>query len=147
MESNIGKMISILRSERELTQRDLASLLNVSNGAVGMWETGKRQPDLNMLIVIAKFFNVSVDYLLGLDLAAEKANLNIPGNSRQLSPDEEALLQAFDRCSEECQQYLIAKAQVLSIEGISAVAAGEYGKYIDPKKKSHPSSGIEGTGT
>ncbi|MGN0327248.1 MAG: helix-turn-helix transcriptional regulator [Lachnospiraceae bacterium] len=146
MESNVGKMISILRSERELTQRDLASLLNVSNGAVGMWETGKRQPDLNMILNIAKFFDVSVDYLLGIEHSKEINNLNFQIDGRQLSPDEESLLQAFNQCSEECRQYLIAKAQVLAIEGLSAATTEEYGKYIDQEKKYHPLDGIEGTG-
>lgn len=61
----IGKMISKLRNEKGLNQRDLAKLLGVSNGAVGMWETGKRQPDLDTIKKIASFFNVSVDDLLG----------------------------------------------------------------------------------
>lgn len=143
---NIGKMISILRTERKLTQRDLASLLNVSNGAVGMWEIGQRQPDLNMLIVIAKFFNVSTDYLLGIDHSEKKNNLILQTDSIQLSPNQKSLLRAFDQCNEECQQYLIAKAHVLAVEGISAVATGEYGKYVDEGKKSSPLNGAEETG-
>ena len=45
----IGRMISKLRMEKGLNQRELASLLGVSNGAIGMWETGKRQPDLETI--------------------------------------------------------------------------------------------------
>ncbi len=61
----IGKMISKLRKEKGLNQRDFAKFLGVSNGAIGMWETGKRQPDLDTIEKIASFFNVTVDYLLG----------------------------------------------------------------------------------
>ena len=61
----IGKMISRLRNERGLNQRDFAKFLGVSNGAIGMWETGKRQPDLETIKKIASFFNVTVDYLIG----------------------------------------------------------------------------------
>lgn len=60
-----GKIISKLRAEKELNQRELASLLGVSSGAIGMWETGKRQPDLDTVKKIADVFNVSIDYLLG----------------------------------------------------------------------------------
>ena len=60
----IGKIISQLRNDKGLNQRELAIHLGVSNGAIGMWETGKRQPDLETIKKIASFFNVSVDYLL-----------------------------------------------------------------------------------
>lgn len=61
----IGRIISKLRMERHLNQRDFAAHLGVSNGAVGMWETGKRQPDLDTINRIADFFGESTDYLLG----------------------------------------------------------------------------------
>lgn len=54
-----------LRQEKGLIQERFAQELNVSKGAVAMWETGKRIPDSEMLKTIAKFFSVSVDYLLG----------------------------------------------------------------------------------
>ncbi len=54
-----------LRIKHKVTQRDLSDMFNVSLGAVGNWETGKRMPDTEMLARIASKFNVSVDYLLG----------------------------------------------------------------------------------
>ena len=54
-----------LRKERKITQTDFATLLNVSRGAVGNWETGQRIPDTDTLSRIADFFHVTVDYLLG----------------------------------------------------------------------------------
>ncbi len=65
MDTKISKRIAELRIERQLNQRELAEQLGVSNGAIGMWETGKRQPDLDMIIKLASFFSVSIDYLLG----------------------------------------------------------------------------------
>lgn len=65
MEIEIGKRISKLRTEKGLNQRDFASILGVSNGTIGMWETGKRQPDLGTVKKIATYFGVSIDYLLG----------------------------------------------------------------------------------
>lgn len=54
-----------LRKTKVLTQVELASLMDVSKGAVAMWETGKREPDYATTIKLAKLFGVSVDYLIG----------------------------------------------------------------------------------
>ncbi len=56
-----------LRIERKLTQSQLAEALCVKQRAISHWENGDRQPDLDTLEVIAKYFNVSYDYLLGLN--------------------------------------------------------------------------------
>lgn len=63
----IGNIIAQLRNQRGLNQRDFAQALGVSNGAVAMWETNKRQPDLEMVKKISAFFNVSVGILLGTE--------------------------------------------------------------------------------
>ena len=54
-----------LRKEKQLYQKELASIVGVSDGAIGMYETGKRTPDKDMLGKLANCFDVSVDYLLG----------------------------------------------------------------------------------
>lgn len=61
---NTARLIA-LRKEHHLTQSDFANLLNVSQAAIGNWELGKREPDLETLSRIADYFQVSVDYLLG----------------------------------------------------------------------------------
>lgn len=54
-----------LRKEKELNQSDLARSLSVAKQTVSNWENGNRKPDSDMLIKIADYFDVSVDYLLG----------------------------------------------------------------------------------
>ncbi|MBQ7939628.1 MAG: helix-turn-helix domain-containing protein [Clostridia bacterium] len=54
-----------LRRREGITQTELARALQVSVGAVGNWESGKRSPDIHMLNRIADGFHVSVDYLTG----------------------------------------------------------------------------------
>lgn len=71
----LGNVIAQLRNQKELNQRELAQSLGVSNGAVAMWETNKRQPDIEMLKKISNFFHVSVDYLLGIE-KPKKTSLN-----------------------------------------------------------------------
>lgn len=56
-----------LRKSRGLTQAELASHIGVSYGAIGMWETGKREPDNSTLICLADFFGVTTDEILGLN--------------------------------------------------------------------------------
>ena len=60
----IGKFIRILRTERGLTQGELAIHLNVTDKAVSKWESGKGLPEVETLLNLADFFNVTVDDLL-----------------------------------------------------------------------------------
>ena len=57
--------LKALRKSKGLTQVQFAEIFNISSGTIAMWETNKRVPDTSMLIKIAEFFNVTVDYLLG----------------------------------------------------------------------------------
>ena len=63
----------------------MASVLNVSQSAVGNWEAGAREPDYTILSRIADYFNVTVDYLLGRtdDPSPASAFSDIP-NVRQI---------------------------------------------------------------
>ncbi len=61
---NCGKFISDLRKEKNLTQKQLAEKLNVSDKAISRWETGKGFPDVNSLVSLSEFFGVSVNELL-----------------------------------------------------------------------------------
>ena len=50
-----------------MTQGQLASLLFLSQDTISLWELGKSFPDIPSLIKLSKIFNVSTDYLLGLE--------------------------------------------------------------------------------
>jgi len=54
------------RVRRGLQQDELARLLNTTSSTMSRIENGKKQPDPEMIIMIAELFNVSTDYLLGL---------------------------------------------------------------------------------
>lgn len=55
-----------LRTEKELSQTKLAEKLGVDFRTISNWENGVRKPDIDTLVEIAKFFDVSTDYLLGM---------------------------------------------------------------------------------
>ncbi len=59
-----GIFISALRKEKELTQKQLAQMINVSDKAVSRWETGKGYPDVNSLVALSEVFEVSVNEIL-----------------------------------------------------------------------------------
>lgn len=53
-----------LRKEKGLTQTELAKLLKIDQTTVSKWELGKALPDTALLIKLAEFFDVSIDFLL-----------------------------------------------------------------------------------
>ena len=55
-----------LRNDADLTQADIAKLLNVSRQHYSMYERGDRELPMHHFITLAKFYNVSLDYLAGL---------------------------------------------------------------------------------
>lgn len=73
MNIEIGKKISVLRKERNMTQEKLASEMGVSIAAVSKWETGNSIPDIITLCNLADFFMISTDELLGRNKLKKKA--------------------------------------------------------------------------
>jgi transcriptional regulator with XRE-family HTH domain len=71
-----------LRKSKNLTQQELANKLNVSLSSIGNWESGDRTPPLDKMIFIAKFFNVSLDYLTNSEVEVN-GNSNIVINQNQ----------------------------------------------------------------
>ena len=63
----IGENIRALRTERKMTQADLASLLFLSQDTVSLWERNKSLPDVKSVISMALIFNVTTDYILGVE--------------------------------------------------------------------------------
>lgn len=62
--TELGKRISLLRKERELTQAQVAHSLNVSQQAVQSWEAGRSRIQISILPAVAEIFQVSLEVLL-----------------------------------------------------------------------------------
>ena len=60
-----NERIKTLRLEKNLTQDELAKATGLSRSAMGMYESGSREPNFETLEVLADFFNVDMNYLLG----------------------------------------------------------------------------------
>lgn len=75
MNITLGENIKRLRRDRQLTQEQLAEALDVSFQAVSKWENRAAYPDIELLPVIANYFDVSVDVLLGVDIEKKEEEI------------------------------------------------------------------------
>lgn len=58
--------LKCVREDNDLTQTDIANLLKTTRQQVSKWETGVQMMGVDKYIALAKYYNISVDYLLGL---------------------------------------------------------------------------------
>lgn len=72
----IGERIAQLRKSRSMSQFQLAKTLNIATSTLGMYETNKRKPNMEMLEKLADFFGVSIDYLLGREIS-DKSDIDL----------------------------------------------------------------------
>ncbi|MDE6868274.1 MAG: helix-turn-helix domain-containing protein [Clostridia bacterium] len=62
----LNERLKNLRAERHIGQIQLAKETGLSKSSIARWELGLSEPNASALAVLAKYFNVSVDYLIGL---------------------------------------------------------------------------------
>ena len=74
----IDQKIKILREKRGITQSELAKKLGITRSGVNAWEMGISVPSTQYIVILAKFFNVSTDYLLGL---SDTSTISVDGLS------------------------------------------------------------------
>lgn len=79
-ERTLGVVMRSLRNSKELTQEDLAKRFGMSLSSYSLYESEKREPPIALLIKLADFYNVSLDYLTGRttaekDFRSEKERL------------------------------------------------------------------------
>ena len=67
MENIFKTRLKELREENNLTQEKLSKETGISQAGIAKWETGDRTPSMECLIILAKYFCVSIDYLVGLE--------------------------------------------------------------------------------
>lgn len=65
MQNKLPERLKKLRAATELSQAKLATKLGIPQQTYDKWEQGRSQPDADMLIQLAAYFEVTIDYLLG----------------------------------------------------------------------------------
>ena len=66
MNTKFTERLKELRTEKNINQVELSAEIGVSKGIISLWENGMREPGMYSLIQLAKFFEVSIDYLVGI---------------------------------------------------------------------------------
>ena len=84
---DFGNRLKTLRISNSLTQKDLASRLNITKSVISAYETGARLPSYDVLIGLSNIFHVTTVYLLGVE---KKTELDLSGLSFE---EKEALYQ------------------------------------------------------
>jgi len=63
--NKLSERLKTLRSNKDLTQNDFSKTIDITRRALQYYESGDREPNIDKLIEIADFFDVSIDYLVG----------------------------------------------------------------------------------
>lgn len=81
-----GERLKKLRTNKHMTQDELGEIFESpkAQSTVGTWERGVRQPSMEDLVRIAQFFNVSIDYLLGISEEERRVETFKEDNPKEL---------------------------------------------------------------
>ncbi|MDE6024799.1 MAG: helix-turn-helix domain-containing protein [Lachnospiraceae bacterium] len=97
---SLGDKLRILIAERNMTQKELASQLNIAPSTLGSYVQNTREPDFSTLKSLANYFDVSIDYLL-----------DYTSNTRN-TDNEIEMLRIFRSLTEEQQHICIEQCKV-----------------------------------
>lgn len=104
MNKEFNKIFTELRKSCNLTQADCSKIFNVTKSTISGWETGRNEPNITMLIIIADYFNISIDYLVGRELEDGTIIIN---NSKENNLHKNTLL----ICDNSRKEYLYSLTQ------------------------------------
>ncbi|AUD63306.1 hypothetical protein BK010_06770 [Tenericutes bacterium MO-XQ] len=113
--SNTGEFLKSLRISKGLTQMELAEYLNVSNKTVSKWENGIGIPEVSTLIILADFYEVSVDDILR---GTKRTSKNI---------EKEASISSYvvSRIKNNYINYLIVSIGLWLLSNVAIIVLGE----------------------
>ena len=139
----IGNLLSKLRKERNMTQKDVADRLSVSPQAVSKWERGSGCPDVGLLPAISELFGVAVDRLLAGNLNPEKTEV---GNMKRVKffvcPDCGNIMTAtgggeLHCCGRKLEALKPQKADEVHTAKVQEIEEDWYIPFDHPMKKDH----------
>lgn len=87
----LNERLKQLRKEKKVTQQDVANYLGITRPAYTAYEKGNRSPDYDLLNKLAKYFNVTTDYLLG-----STSNETDKSQKPELTPYQQEVLDFFN---------------------------------------------------
>lgn len=132
-------ILSELRQDSRIKQKDLAQYLNVSVATISHYESGSSLPDVNTLVKLANYYGVSVDYILGrvrlpIDYAAFQNKIRLlDGNIITL----EDVINAFIKLSDTSQVEIIKLMKLYKLNDDVRHAKFMMDSSDTPKLKRH----------
>lgn len=108
-------MLIYLRKRSRLTQQELADKTGLTRSAIGMYETGKREPDLETLEIFADFYNVDMNTLTGRTLPSQNDDNKespAPGGA-ELTPTQQKAWEFIQQMDDDALERFIAAAKAL----------------------------------
>lgn len=94
-EISIAAKLTELRKAKGATQEEIAEALQISNKTISKWENGTSAPDLEMLVALSRYYNVSTDTLLGLK-TEENSTKAVLGNLFKNLDKRQTILKIFE---------------------------------------------------
>lgn len=86
--TELSKRLTKIREERGYKRTELAETLGIPYRTITNYETGEREPGHSYIIKIAKLFNVTTDYILGLENETGSPDQDAPDSSEPVCRDE-----------------------------------------------------------
>ena len=105
--------LKVLRKEKNINQQKLAMIFQISQASISKYEIGLAEPDIEMIIRMAKYFNVSTDYILGY------SDIRNTLSKRDLTDEEIDHLLSYKKLLPEQREKVIAYIQGILNEKIS----------------------------
>ena len=121
---NFSQRLKELRSDKGLTQDKLSEKTGLSHGCIAMLELEKRAPTAQTLNILADFFEVSTDYLLGRE--DDFGNINVSSSAPALTSEEQHLLDTFRKLNMKNRMHVSTYADI-RLEDQGASNAGKLG--------------------
>lgn len=108
MNNSFPRILTLLRKEHKLSQKQVAADLGVSQALLSHYEKGIRECGLEFLVKVSEYYNVSCDYLLGKTSSRSGGTVIISQNTRKSSkedPNESAIFNAMRAVFKTCDKF------------------------------------------
>lgn len=103
-----------IRTAKNLSQKEVASKINLTAHNIGDWERGKCEPSIYYLSLLADQFGCSVDYLLGREDDFGNVTVTTASPSAALTPDEQELLKLYKKLPKTRQKTVLDTIRFMS---------------------------------
>lgn len=114
--TSFNNRLKILRLKKGLTQPQLAEDVGLSKSTIGMYEQGRREPDLETLEVLADYFNVDADYLMGRSDKVTVLPERLVYENQQTSADLRYVLDKMKHATDEQQKTIRKLVDAILLE-------------------------------